>query len=66
MSSQYIKCPSCGADASPKDDKCPQCGNAIAKVTQIIYVDAPVAFAAGLPEWSIEPPVVAVRRKAKI
>lgn len=35
-------------------------------VTVYVKPEIPLAFASGLPEWSIEPPVVAVRRKARI
>ena len=30
-----------------------------------IYVERPIAFAEGLPEWSLEPPAVVVRKKSK-
>jgi predicted amidophosphoribosyltransferase len=37
-----------------------------AQVTTVFqYIEPSPAFASGLPEWSIEPPVIAVRRKAR-
>lgn len=33
------------------------------KMPEVVYVEAPSAFAEGLPEWSIEPPQVIVRRR---
>lgn len=30
------------------------------------YVEPSTAFASGLPEWSIEPPAVVIRRKVRI
>ncbi|MCL2664471.1 MAG: hypothetical protein FWE82_02560 [Defluviitaleaceae bacterium] len=64
MSNQLIKCPYCGAEAAAGSDLCDKCGKPLA--VSLIYVEAPVAFASGLPDWSIEPPVVAVRRKVRI
>jgi hypothetical protein len=34
--------------------------------TQTDSLEPRVAFASGLPAWSIEPPAVVVRRKAKV
>ena len=31
----------------------------------VVYVEPPAAFAAGLPEWSLEPPAVVVRRRGR-
>ena len=63
-----IKCVSCGTVASPGDVFCLKCGKKLdskpAPATN--YVEPAKAFASGLPAWSIEPPAVVVRRKAKI
>ena len=38
----------------------------IAPVPAIVYEEPSTVFALGLPKWSIEPPEVVVRRKARI
>jgi hypothetical protein len=41
-------------------------GQNAAAAPTIVYAEPPAAFASGLPAWSIEPPEVVVRRKARI
>ena len=70
----------CGAKIFESDASCQACGKRVslamfasnrndsqtAPQQVVVYVEPPAAFASGLPEWSIEPPAVVVRRKARI
>jgi len=61
MNSSNTKCASCGSVVVTGDALCQKCGKPVT-----VYIEPPVAFAAGLPAWSIEPPMVVIRRKARI
>lgn len=53
MNSSNTKCASCGSVVVTGDAFCQKCGKPVT-----VYTEPPVAFAAGLPAWSIEPPMV--------
>ena len=64
-------CKSCNTELIEGEAFCGKCGKAINSdannsYAKTIYVETPLAFASGLPEWNIEPPAVVVRRKARI
>ena len=70
-SGTYISCPKCGSnnktDINRKETEtsAPAFGsveNAVTDKTRK-YVEPNNAFAQGLPEWSLEPPQVAIRRR---
>jgi len=71
-------CKVCGTPLAGDEAFCTKCGTPVTHAKQetarlfseppkpvTVYVEPPVAFASGLPEWSIEPPAVVVRRKAR-
>jgi uncharacterized membrane protein YvbJ len=72
MNQKYVTC-SCGVNIIDGDAFCQTCGarapegglptQASTPTHTIVYVEPPKAFAAGLPEWSIEPPPAAVVKR---
>ena len=74
-SGTYISCPKCGSNNKTDNKFCIVCGAEIInrKETETSapafgsverkYVEPNNAFAQGLPEWSLEPPQVAIRRR---
>jgi len=81
MSKPDIKCAECGSELPADVDSCSECGELIMSICEdgddsvqeseqkpiTVYVEPPMAFASGLPEWTIEPPAaVVIRRKPRI
>jgi predicted amidophosphoribosyltransferase len=74
MDNLHIQCTSCGTEVPKNGAFCNKCGKplqtAAAEVHNAIpvpaYIEPSTVFAEGLPEWSIEPPSVVVRRKVRI
>jgi len=75
-SDSSAKCAVCGTVMDFGSAVCKNCGNPVTsqapRVSQSARGAAPdyggsdlVAFASGLPAWSIEPPAVVVRRKSR-
>ena len=73
------KCNSCGSYIPAGDSFCQKCGTPTTvfqesiqpaqdeiSTPMMVYVEPKVLFASGLPTWDIEPPAVAIRRKARI
>ena len=73
----YVICGECGTETPANGKFCGSCGAAVgnedegmneqetspAENAPNFIEDSPLAK--GLPEWNIEPPVIAVRRKSK-
>ena len=80
MSKPDMRCLDCGSELQAGVDTCSECGELTDAILDdddseqeseqtpiTVYVEPPVAFASGLPEWTIEPPAaVVIRRKPRI